>query len=149
MVSAYPEVIVEQIKPDLDFMIIACDGIWDCLTSQQAVDFVYQARTKMAANKEAANGSSPTTKATTSTATTRKSAGSSPTKRVSRPGGATTNKSPKKTPAQAATASSLSGILGLMMDKICPSNLASSEGLGADNMTGILIEFNKPGSDTV
>jgi len=36
--------------------------------------------------------------------------------------------------------------MGAMMDKICPSNLAASEGLGADNMTGILIEFVK-GSD--
>lgn len=33
MVSAFPEVIVESIRGDHDFMIIACDGIWDCLTS--------------------------------------------------------------------------------------------------------------------
>ena len=33
MVSAYPEVIVETLTKDHDFMIIACDGIWDCLTS--------------------------------------------------------------------------------------------------------------------
>ena len=32
----------------------------------------------------------------------------------------------------------------MMMDKICPANLAVSEGLGADNMTCIIIEFNKP-----
>jgi serine/threonine protein phosphatase PrpC len=31
-----------------------------------------------------------------------------------------------------------------MLDKICPSNLAASEGLGTDNMTCIVIEFNKP-----
>jgi len=37
--------------------------------------------------------------------------------------------------------SGLPGILGAMMDKICPTNLAASEGLGTDNMTGILIEF--------
>jgi hypothetical protein len=30
-----------------------------------------------------------------------------------------------------------------MMDKICPTNLAASEGLGTDNMTGIIIEFIK------
>jgi protein phosphatase 2C family protein 2/3 len=47
MVSAYPEVIVETIRPDHDFMIIACDGIWDCLSSQQAVDFVYEAKGKL------------------------------------------------------------------------------------------------------
>ena len=39
MVSAMPEVQVEQLRPDHDFMIIACDGIWDCLTSQESVDF--------------------------------------------------------------------------------------------------------------
>lgn len=33
MVSAYPEVIVETLRLDHDFMIVACDGIWDCLTS--------------------------------------------------------------------------------------------------------------------
>ena len=44
MVTAYPEVTIESIRPDHDFMIIACDGIWDCLTSQQAVDFVYETK---------------------------------------------------------------------------------------------------------
>jgi protein phosphatase 2C family protein 2/3 len=34
MVSAVPEIMVEPLRPDHDFMIIACDGIWDCLTSQ-------------------------------------------------------------------------------------------------------------------
>lgn len=47
MVSAYPEVIVDTITPNHDFLILACDGIWDCLTSQQAVDFVYEQRKKM------------------------------------------------------------------------------------------------------
>jgi protein phosphatase 2C family protein 2/3 len=33
MVSVVPEVIVEPIKPEHDFLMIACDGIWDCMTS--------------------------------------------------------------------------------------------------------------------
>ena len=33
MVSGYPEVIIETLRPDHDFLIIACDGIWDCMTS--------------------------------------------------------------------------------------------------------------------
>lgn len=33
MVTAYPEVIIEGLRPDHDFLVIACDGIWDCLTS--------------------------------------------------------------------------------------------------------------------
>lgn len=47
MVTAVPEIQVEQLRPDHDFLIIACDGIWDCLTSQQAVDFVYEHKTKL------------------------------------------------------------------------------------------------------
>lgn len=34
MVSCVPEVIVEPMKPEHDFLLIACDGIWDCMTSQ-------------------------------------------------------------------------------------------------------------------
>jgi hypothetical protein len=38
----------------------------------------------------------------------------------------------------------LSRIVEMMMEKICPMNLAASEGLGTDNMTCIVIEFLKP-----
>lgn len=37
----------------------------------------------------------------------------------------------------------LSKIVEAMMDKCCPMNLATSEGVGADNMTCIIIEFVK------
>ena len=33
MVTAFPEIVIETLRPDHDFMIIACDGIWDCMTS--------------------------------------------------------------------------------------------------------------------
>ena len=67
---------------------------------------------------------------------------SSPSKKGSK-AGLSPSKSPTKKTTATATATTLSGILGLMFDKICPSNLATSEGLGADNMTGVLIQFNK------
>lgn len=30
------------ITADTEFIILACDGIWDCMTSKVAVDFVHQ-----------------------------------------------------------------------------------------------------------
>ena len=41
MVSGYPEVTIETLRPDHDFIVLACDGIWDCMTSQEACTFVY------------------------------------------------------------------------------------------------------------
>ncbi|CAN6249247.1 unnamed protein product [Urochloa humidicola] len=38
--TALPEVRTENITHDTQFLIIACDGIWDCMGSQQAVEFV-------------------------------------------------------------------------------------------------------------
>jgi protein phosphatase 2C family protein 2/3 len=33
MVTSSPEIMVETIRPDHYFIILACDGIWECLTS--------------------------------------------------------------------------------------------------------------------
>ena len=40
MITAYPEVTIENITSDINFIVIACDGIWDCLTNQECCDFV-------------------------------------------------------------------------------------------------------------
>ena len=35
IVTAYPDVRQLQLGADVEFMILACDGIWDVLTNQQ------------------------------------------------------------------------------------------------------------------
>ncbi|CAG8577052.1 10948_t:CDS:2, partial [Racocetra persica] len=41
IVTAYPDVKNEEIKTDsTEFLVLACDGIWDCLSSQQVVSFI-------------------------------------------------------------------------------------------------------------
>jgi len=40
IVTAYPEIHSEKISAGDEFVVIACDGIWDVLTSQQCVDFI-------------------------------------------------------------------------------------------------------------
>ena len=39
-VSCYPDVSIKQITEELEFVVLACDGIWECRTNQQVVDFV-------------------------------------------------------------------------------------------------------------
>lgn len=42
MVLWIPEIRSEIIDKDTEFIIIACDGIWDCLENQEAVDFIHE-----------------------------------------------------------------------------------------------------------
>lgn len=38
--SAFPDVRIEPIDSQTQFVILACDGIWDVKTSQESVDFL-------------------------------------------------------------------------------------------------------------
>jgi serine/threonine protein phosphatase PrpC len=38
MITCVPEIKRVELTAEDKFLIIACDGIWDCLTSQQCVD---------------------------------------------------------------------------------------------------------------
>jgi serine/threonine protein phosphatase PrpC len=41
MITAEPDILTLEITEDDEFFILACDGIWDCLTNQQAVSNPY------------------------------------------------------------------------------------------------------------
>lgn len=40
IVTVFPDVMEHDISPDDEFLILACDGIWDCMDSQAVVEFV-------------------------------------------------------------------------------------------------------------
>ena len=40
IITAEPDITVATLRPDDEFILVACDGVWDCLTNEAAVDFV-------------------------------------------------------------------------------------------------------------
>ena len=40
MITAEPDVTVTTVRYDDEFVFLGCDGIWDCLSNQQACDLV-------------------------------------------------------------------------------------------------------------
>ncbi|KAI1270741.1 putative serine/threonine phosphatase 2C ptc2 [Xylariaceae sp. FL1019] len=40
IVTAYPDVVTHELSDDDEFLVIACDGIWDCQSSQAVTEFV-------------------------------------------------------------------------------------------------------------
>lgn len=40
MITAFPDVVVRDITDDCEFVVIACDGIWDVMSSHEVVRFV-------------------------------------------------------------------------------------------------------------
>jgi len=54
------------IKADFDFIIIACDGIWDCFSNEQACKFVRNRREKGPKNSKSKSNKSLGSKSTAS-----------------------------------------------------------------------------------
>jgi protein phosphatase 1G len=40
VITAEPDIVVEARHADDEFMVLACDGVWDCMSNQECVDFV-------------------------------------------------------------------------------------------------------------
>ncbi len=40
VVTAYPDITEFALTEDVLFCVMACDGIWDCMSNQEVVDFV-------------------------------------------------------------------------------------------------------------
>jgi serine/threonine protein phosphatase PrpC len=55
IITAFPDITIEKITNDIDFIICACDGIWDCLSSQEAVTWVHEKLKKKKAKDSLAN----------------------------------------------------------------------------------------------
>lgn len=51
IVTAYPDIQTRKVTEDLEFVLIACDGIWDVMSNEEVVDFV---RTRIASKMEPA-----------------------------------------------------------------------------------------------
>ena len=124
-------------KADQDFIICACDGIWDCYTNEQAVKFVRQRRergpksslspSKGKSQKSVLSGSSKTT-----------GISNSPLKMSK---GKSELNAPKKIKQKGET----SFIIEEMMDQgIAKGDITMSDGTGTDNMTCIIIQFRDP-----
>ena len=47
MITALPDIKSIDLSPENDFMVLACDGIWNVMTSQEVIDFV---RVRLQAN---------------------------------------------------------------------------------------------------
>jgi protein phosphatase 1G len=40
MITAFPDVVNTELANDVSFIVLACDGVWDCMTNQEICDFI-------------------------------------------------------------------------------------------------------------
>lgn len=93
-VTAHPDVRIEPIDSQVQFVILACDGIWDVKTSQETVDTLMARCYRSNFN-------------------------------------------------QRISMNDMETGMGALLDECCARDIASSQGLGCDNMTAIIVEINQ------
>jgi protein phosphatase 1G len=104
VITANPDVFVMEADPDSDdFIVIACDGLWEVMTSQEVVDFVSH-------GLRGIRGDFPASPDSTSS----------------------------------LPPSSISDLIGKLLDVACSDDVGKTEGLGGDNLTCIVVDL-RPG----
>jgi len=93
VVTAHPDVKMLPITNDTEFILLACDGIWDVMTSQEAITFCHQTIYNSNFGR------------------------------------------------QKRSMGELTQGVEKLMDDCCATDLSTSQGLGCDNMTAIIVEL--------
>ena len=134
-VTSFPDIEKVRIQPDLDYILVACDGIWDCFSNEQVTKFVKTCRQKGPTTGLATGVASGLQKSKTlksekprvplddgkSLALKPTKHQSEPLRRVKKPG-------------------EVSFIIEEKMDEgIAKGDINDSDGIGTDNMTCIII----------
>ncbi|CAG9327709.1 ARX1_2 [Blepharisma stoltei] len=42
MITAFPDIAIQEITPDCDFLVLGTDGVWELLTNQSCLESIYQ-----------------------------------------------------------------------------------------------------------
>lgn len=125
-VTSYPDVIKLPISNDIDFIIIACDGIWDCFSNEEAIAFARKSRSR--------GPKQPSPKKSS------KSSVNSPMKLDKKALSVSGQNSATKPKGET------SFIVEEMMDQgIAKGDITLSDGTGTDNMTCIIVQFRQDG----
>lgn len=118
VITANPDVSVIDINLDTDdFIVIACDGLWEVMNSQEVVDYILHSLQGIRGGSSPTGGDVP-------------SAPSSPTS------------------SSSIMPTSLSELIGNILDVACSDDVGKTEGLGGDNLSCILIDL-RPGKPLV
>ena len=56
ILTANPDITVHELTPEDEFMIVACDGVWDVFTDQEAVDLIRDAIVEKQAQSQEGHG---------------------------------------------------------------------------------------------
>jgi protein phosphatase PTC2/3 len=51
-VTCVPGVKTEIIDEDTEFLIVACDGVWDCMTNEEVIEYIHQYKAESEGNFE-------------------------------------------------------------------------------------------------
>jgi len=127
VITAIPD--TQKIEIDFDsddFIILACDGLWEVMKSQEVVDYVLH-------GMRGIRGFSPTSATMTG---------------VSLAGFAEESDPPSPASSASLVPTCISELLGNILDVACSEDVGKTEGVGGDNLSCILIDL-RPGKPLV
>ncbi|UKK01584.2 protein phosphatase 2C-like protein [Theileria orientalis] len=148
-IISFPDIKIVPLTKDDEFLILACDGIWDCKSNQQVVDYInykyalytegdwedskegkkVKAKSKSIEKTAGANSSLVESVFETATSSITFEKGSSSTNSRMEGDGTKERKVLEK-------------ICEELCDMCLSNNPSESEGIGCDNMTIIIVKFN-------